>query len=120
MIREHLIKHLLLCLTHELTIKIVIIVKVFKFLYEVLYITSLELWPGFITSILQYEQNIMLCAEVSHKVLRKETVLEFMYDLHSKVRQNQFFDEATKKVVGEIVLTRYDKYSNLVLVKACR
>lgn len=49
----------------------------------------------------------MLCAEVSHKVLRKETVLEFLYDLHGKIRQNQnFYDEATKKVVGEIVLTR--------------
>lgn len=27
-----------------------------------------ELWPGFMTSILRYENNVMLCAEVSHKV----------------------------------------------------
>ncbi|XP_028415241.1 piwi-like protein 1 [Dendronephthya gigantea] len=68
----------------------------------------LELWPGFITSILQYEQNIMLCCEVSHKVLRKETVLEFLYDLQEKLDKRRFYDEATKKVVGEIVLTRYN------------
>ena len=30
---------------------------------------SFELWPGFLTSILQYERKVMLCAEVSHKVL---------------------------------------------------
>jgi len=29
---------------------------------------SFELWPGFLTSILQYEKKVLLCAEVSHKV----------------------------------------------------
>lgn len=29
---------------------------------------TFELWPGFVTSILNYENNVMLCAEVSHKV----------------------------------------------------
>jgi aubergine-like protein len=48
----------------------------------------------------------MLCCEVSHKVLRKETVLEFLYDLKEKLDKRRFYDEATKKVVGEIVLTR--------------
>ena len=72
-----------------------------------LFCFSLELWPGFITSILKYEQNVMLCCEVSHKVLRKETVLEFLYDLQEKFDKRRFYDEATKKVVGEIVLTRY-------------
>jgi aubergine-like protein len=49
----------------------------------------------------------MLSCEVSHKVLRKETVLEFLYDLKEKLDKRRFYDEATKKVVGEIVLTRW-------------
>uniref|UniRef100_A0A6Q2XKA3 Piwi-like protein 1 n=1 Tax=Esox lucius TaxID=8010 RepID=A0A6Q2XKA3_ESOLU len=40
----------------------------------------LTIWPGFTTTILQYESSIMLCTDVSHKVLRSETVLSFMYN----------------------------------------
>nr|QWT68870.1 piwi-like RNA-mediated gene silencing protein [Cyprinus carpio] len=40
----------------------------------------LTIWPGFVTTILQYESSIMLCTDVSHKVLRSETVLDFMYN----------------------------------------
>ena len=29
---------------------------------------NFEIWPGFVTSILQYERNVLLCAEISHKV----------------------------------------------------
>uniref|UniRef100_A0AAZ3S1N8 Piwi-like protein 1 n=1 Tax=Oncorhynchus tshawytscha TaxID=74940 RepID=A0AAZ3S1N8_ONCTS len=34
----------------------------------------LTIWPGFTSTILQYESSIMLCTDVSHKVLRSETV----------------------------------------------
>ncbi|XP_006768862.1 PREDICTED: piwi-like protein 1 [Myotis davidii] len=44
----------------------------------------LVIWPGFTTSILQYENNIMLCTDVSHKVLRSETVLDFMFSLYQQ------------------------------------
>lgn len=29
---------------------------------------KIELWPGYITSIRQHEQDILVCCEVSHKV----------------------------------------------------
>ena len=65
----------------------------------------IELWPGYTTSILQYETDILLSADVSHKVLRQSTVLDYLYELfHTK---KDFHNEATKKVVGQIVLTRY-------------
>ena len=64
-----------------------------------------EIWPGFITSILSYEHNVMLCAEISHKMLRTITVLEMMYDLYASVRRD-FHAEATRKLVGTIVMTR--------------
>ena len=66
---------------------------------------SLEVWPGFTTSILKYETDVMLMADISHKILRTNTVLDTMYDLHNQVRDN-FHDTCTKKLLGEIVLTR--------------
>lgn len=70
------------------------------------FILSLTVWPGFITSILQYETSIMLCIDVSHKVLRSETVLDIMYNLHSKVGPRAFHDSCSKELIGQIVLTK--------------
>uniref|UniRef100_A0AAX7U8Y4 Piwi domain-containing protein n=1 Tax=Astatotilapia calliptera TaxID=8154 RepID=A0AAX7U8Y4_ASTCA len=42
---------------------------------------KLTIWPGYTTNILQYESCIMMCTDVSHKVLRSETVLDFMVNL---------------------------------------
>ncbi len=64
-----------------------------------------EIWPGFIASILSYERHVMLCAEISHKILRTITVLEMMYDLYASARRD-FHAEATRKLVGTIIMTR--------------
>ena len=65
----------------------------------------LELWPGFVTSILQYERSIMLGLDISHKILRTDTVYEYMNDIYNSGKSN-FYDLVTKGLVGEIVLTR--------------
>ena len=39
---------------------------------------KLELWPGYITSIRQHERDILLCAEITHKVMRNETLLDVL------------------------------------------
>lgn len=69
---------------------------------------KMQVWPGISTSILQYEQDVMLCADVQHKVLRQQTVLEFLYELYGSVDQKMFYNIAAKKLIGEIVLTRYN------------
>ncbi|KAM9330875.1 piwi-like protein 1 [Gastrophryne carolinensis] len=69
---------------------------------------NLTVWPGFTTSILQYETDIMLCIDVSHKVLRSETVLDVMYNLFSKVPESNFYDICSKELIGQIVLTKYN------------
>lgn len=68
---------------------------------------KMQVWPGFETSILQHEKEVMLCANVTHKVLNAQTVLQFLYELYGKVDNRQFYDIAAKKLVGQIVLTRY-------------
>lgn len=48
----------------------------------------------------------MLCTDVSHKVLRSETVLDFMTNLKDKMGMSRFHDICTKELVGLIVLTK--------------
>ena len=69
------------------------------------------MWPGFVTSILQFESNTMLIADVSHKVLHFKTTLDAMYDIYDACRgAPNFKDIAAKKIIGQIVLTRSVNY----------
>lgn len=49
---------------------------------------KLELWPGYITSIRQHEQQILMCAEITHKVMRNETILDILYDSYEYNRND--------------------------------
>lgn len=67
----------------------------------------LDLWPGFVASILQYEDNVMLCADVSHKIMRADTVYDYLDELFQQHSDDaRFHNTAMKNLVGEIVLTR--------------
>ncbi|XP_065911077.1 piwi-like protein 2 isoform X2 [Dysidea avara] len=68
---------------------------------------KLEIWPGYVNTIQHYDGGLMLMLDVSHRVLRTDTVLDFFYELYSKNR-NKFQEEATRQLVGTIVLTRYN------------
>ncbi|KAM7451808.1 Piwi-like protein 2 [Porites harrisoni] len=68
---------------------------------------KIELWPGYITSIQCYEGGMMLLCDVSHRLLRTETVYDFMNELYAK-RKERFEEETKKQLVGNIVLTRYN------------
>lgn len=67
---------------------------------------AMELWPGYETSIRQHERDIMLCAEITHKVMRTETV----YDILRRGTQNpsRHQEEFRLNVLGLIVLTDYN------------
>ena len=69
---------------------------------------KLEVWPGFITSICKYETSVLLCMELSHKILRTDTVLDQLYDVYDQSQQKRqsFQDLARKDLLGQIVLTR--------------
>ncbi|CRK90587.1 CLUMA_CG004289, isoform A [Clunio marinus] len=68
---------------------------------------KVELWPGYITSIRQHEQEVLICCEVSHKVMRKETILDIMRDYMQKDSRN-WQDSFRKDIVGSTVLTDYN------------
>ena len=47
----------------------------------------------------------MLCADISHKIMRTDTVLDFFYEIRN---ERNFVERAIKALVGEIVLTKYN------------
>lgn len=47
---------------------------------------QLELWPGYITSIRQHERDILMCSEISHKVMRQQTLLHILDDCRRNSR----------------------------------
>ncbi|WAR02492.1 PIWL1-like protein [Mya arenaria] len=69
----------------------------------------LVILPGFVTSIVQYESKVLLNLDLSHKILRSDTVLDIMYDLHHRFTEFEHFKtECLRTLLGTIVLTRYN------------
>jgi len=70
---------------------------------------KLEVWPGYVTSIRQHEQNVLLCCEISNKILRTDTVLDQMEELHKRGGSTISFRSTVEKaLLGAIVMTRYN------------
>jgi len=69
---------------------------------------KMVVWPGFETSILQHEKEVLLCANTTSKILNAQSVLQWMYEIYNQVDHNRFYDVVSKKLVGQIVLTKYN------------
>ncbi|XP_036885668.1 piwi-like protein 4 [Sturnira hondurensis] len=69
---------------------------------------KLSLWPGFAISVSQFESQLLFSADVSYKILRNETVLEFMTGLCYQTGMSGFTHMCEKQLLGLIVLTRYN------------
>jgi len=70
---------------------------------------KLEIWPGYITSIRQHEDQILLCCEVSCKVLRTDTVYDQIQEILKRGGAGANFHKQVEKVLlGAIVITRYN------------
>lgn len=68
---------------------------------------SLELWPGYITAIHQHETRVLLCADLTFKILRCDTVMDQMRSFYQQNR-NTYRDMAARQLIGCIVLTKYN------------
>jgi aubergine-like protein len=70
---------------------------------------KLELYPGYITSIRQQENDVLLNVEISHKVLRIDSVLDVMNDVIKKARSRADLQaDLDKALLGQIVITKYN------------
>lgn len=71
---------------------------------------KLEIWPGYVTAVDEYEDGVMLCCDVSHRVLLQTTVLDHLKECYVADKSN-FKNNATASLLGLIVLTRYNNRS---------
>ncbi|XP_041792594.1 piwi-like protein 2 [Chelmon rostratus] len=67
----------------------------------------LQVWPGYSTCIKRTDGGLYLCVDVSHKVLRNDSVLNVMNVLYEQSNEN-FQDECTKELIGSIIITHYN------------
>lgn len=66
---------------------------------------SMEVWPGFITSIRQHEVDVLLMVDSTSKVLRKDTVLDQFNEIKNNAR-GDVQAEIKRHLLGVIVMTR--------------
>ncbi|KAJ4439863.1 hypothetical protein ANN_07991 [Periplaneta americana] len=67
----------------------------------------LELWPGYVTSIRQHETDLLLCTEITHKVMRQDTVHTLLKDCY-KSKSSNYQTLFKQTILGAIVLTEYN------------
>jgi aubergine-like protein len=69
---------------------------------------NLDLINGFATSISTYESKLLLCLELTHKILHKKTVYDKMTEINNQSRGNNFRETCVAEIVGKVVMTTYN------------
>ncbi|KAG5672589.1 hypothetical protein PVAND_002705 [Polypedilum vanderplanki] len=67
---------------------------------------NIELWPGYQTSIRQYDAGLLMNSEIIHKFMRKETI----YDITRRLMRednNNWQEKLKREILGTTVLTDY-------------
>lgn len=62
---------------------------------------KLEVWPGYMTSIRQHEEKVLICCDSGVKIIRTDSVLEQMTAIRDR-------GAILRKLLGLIVITRYN------------
>ncbi|XP_050431012.1 piwi-like protein Siwi [Adelges cooleyi] len=77
---------------------------------------KLQLWPGYETSIAMHENNtVLMCAEISTKVMRQETVLDFLHSCAAERSRNPEWMTIFKNgVIGTTVMTVYNNETYVI------
>ncbi|XP_050437858.1 piwi-like protein Siwi [Adelges cooleyi] len=77
---------------------------------------KLQLWPGYQTSIAKYENDsILMCAEISTKVMRQETVLDFfLHCAAERYKDPDWMNTFKNGVIGTTVMTAYNNESYII------
>ncbi|XP_043528793.1 piwi-like protein Ago3 isoform X2 [Frieseomelitta varia] len=66
---------------------------------------KLEVWPGYVTAISEYEGGLKLCIDTRHRIMRTETIRDIMVKFGGK---SNFKDSILKELIGLSVFTRYN------------
>lgn len=69
---------------------------------------KLEIWPGYVTAVDEYEDGLMLCCDVSHRVLCENTVYDILIEAYRSCGSATYQEQAKKAIIGCTVITRYN------------
>lgn len=68
---------------------------------------GIDLYPGYVTSIRQHEQDVLMCAELTHRVMRTDTCYSLFE--HCMNQRGHYKDNYKRMVLGTIVMVTYGK-----------
>nr|BAI67940.1 DjPiwiC [Dugesia japonica] len=69
----------------------------------------MEIWPGYVTSIQNFDGGLLLQCDVSHKVIRNDSVYDIMMEINKSVNnKGQMQTAAINQLLGQIVLTPHN------------
>ncbi|XP_050672859.1 piwi-like protein Siwi [Leptidea sinapis] len=69
---------------------------------------KLQIWPGYKTTINQYEDRLLMVTEITHKVLRLDTVMQMLRE-YGATKGTHYKKIFTEDISGKIVMTDYNK-----------
>lgn len=72
---------------------------------------KMEVWPGFVTAVDQFEGGMLLQCDVVSRVVRTETVHDLLAAILKKQGAANLKTEAEKALIGQSALTRYNNRS---------
>ncbi|XP_058512813.1 piwi-like protein 3 [Ochotona princeps] len=67
---------------------------------------GMEIWPGYSTSVLPYENGLTLCVDACHKVVRFETAYDVICRLRHSLPPDRVRNKVEEELVGCVVITR--------------
>ncbi|XP_055525211.1 protein aubergine-like [Wyeomyia smithii] len=67
--------------------------------------SGLELYPGYETSIRQHEQDVLMCAEIKHKVMHSDTCYSLFRECAN--RGGNWKDNFKRALLGMVVMANY-------------
>jgi hypothetical protein len=68
---------------------------------------KMEVWPGYVTSIRQHEKELLLCVELTHKVMRQDTVYDLLQECcHSQPTGHQVISKSLVSCHPQFVLSK--------------
>uniref|UniRef100_A0A182KF12 Uncharacterized protein n=1 Tax=Anopheles christyi TaxID=43041 RepID=A0A182KF12_9DIPT len=68
---------------------------------------GLELYPGYVTSIRQHEKDVLLCVEITHRVMRTDTCYKTLQNMQKQ--PGSFRENFARMVVGSQVMCTYNQ-----------
>lgn len=68
---------------------------------------GMELYPGYVTSIRQHEQDVLMCAELTHRVMRTDTCYSLFEQCMNQ--RGNVKDNYKRMLLGSVVMTTYGR-----------